>query len=171
MRKLLIFLTFIAIILIGGYYYYLPEVRWHKAAQAAGGYPYQIGLTNVTITQCVTIGTPPVCVGAGSDPIATPLCNTKGPAVCTAYSVASGMPAGGMGNIALFLTTAIGQAGLTPGGQLIAGGISPVLMDSGVLASAGGCAGCGLGKADSSTIDRIAKVANYIIAGFKDKIK
>jgi len=40
-----------------------------------------------------------------------------------------------------------------------------------VVASAGGCAGCGLGKADSSIIDRIAKVANYIIAGFKDKIK
>lgn len=173
MRKLSLFLIFTAIILIGGYFYYLPMVRWHKAAQSAGGYPYQIGLTKAVITKCVTTGTPPTCVGAGvpPDPIATPLCNTKGPGICTAYSVVSGLPAGGMGTNALFLTTSVAKAGLMPGGQLIAGGMTMTEMDSGVLASAGGCYGCGLGKADSNLLDRIASVAVYIIAGIRDKIK
>ena len=160
MRKLFIFLIFIAIVLIGGYYYYLPEVRWQKSAQAAGGYPYPIGLTGVIIIPCVTTGVPPLCTGGT-------LCNTLDALRCTMYSDVSGSPAGGMGRNALFLKTAIGQAGLSSGGQLIAGGMTMTQMDQGVLASAGGCSGCGLGKADSNIIDRIAKIANYIIAGFK----
>lgn len=164
MKKLFLFLTFIALVLVGGYYYYLPEVRWQKSAQAAGGYPYQIGLTSVIVIPCVTTGVPPICTGGT-------LCNTLDVARCTMYSDVSGSPSGGMGSMALFSNMAIAQAGLSSGGQLIAGGMTMTQMDQGVLASAGGCSGCGMGKADSSVMDRIANVATYIIAGFKDKIK
>ncbi|MFH1773186.1 MAG: hypothetical protein ABH818_02440 [Patescibacteria group bacterium] len=145
--------------------YFLPNSinswRWQKAVEAAGGFPYQIGLTKVVIIPCVFTPPPvgPVCVGG------LPLCGTLDPARCVLYSQVSGLPAGGNGNMALFLKTAIAKAGLTPGGQLIAGGMSPVLMDSGVLASAGGCSGC-LGKANfkDKVFDWLDK---YIIAGFK----
>lgn len=132
---ILVILIFILVFWLSFY-----VIKYRNAVQASSGFPYQIGLTDVIITKCVTAGTPPTCVGAGTppDPIATPLCNTKLPAVCTVYSVVSGKPAGGMGSNALFLNTAITATGLTPGGQLIAGGISAVLMDNGVLASTGG---------------------------------
>jgi len=164
MRKLFIFLTLSAVVFIGGYFYYLPEVRWQNGAQAVGGYPYQIGLTNVIIIPCVTTGYPPICEGGT-------LCYTLDVARCTGptgHSDVSGTPSGGMGSNALFLNTAIIQAGLTSGGQLIAGGMSPVLMDSGVLASSGGCSGC---TAKSGTTDKFfawfKKLDKYIIAGFK----
>jgi hypothetical protein len=163
MKKLSLLLLFIAIVLIGGYYYW-SEVRWQKAVQAAGSYPYQIGLTNVVIVKCFTTTPPPKCNGGL-------LCNLKDFATCTTYSEVSGSQAGGMGTKAIFLNTAISQAGLMAGGQLIAGGMMDSQMDQGILASAGGCSGCGLGKADSNLFDRIAGVTSYIIAGFKDKIK
>ena len=141
----------------------LSAWHWRQAAEAAGGLPYQLGLTNVMITPCVI--TAGVCVGAGADQTATAACNTKGPGVCTIYSYVSGAPAGGMGISALFLNSSITQAGLTPGGQLIAGGMSPVLMDQGVLASAGGCFGC---MVKEKTVDKIfAWLDKYIIAGFR----
>lgn len=112
------------------------RLRWRNAVEAASSFPYQIGLTDVIIINCFTTGVPPVCTGGT-------LCNMKDAATCATYSDVSGTPAGGMGSNALFLNTAIAQAGLTAGGQLIAGGMSSVLMDSGVLASSGGCYGCG----------------------------
>lgn len=81
------------------------------------------------------------------------------------------MMSGGSGTMALFSLTQTSMAGYKPGDSIIAGGMMMTQMDSGVLATPGGCSGCGMGKADSSIIDRIAKVANYIIAGFRDKIK
>lgn len=142
--------------------YFLPGMvtswRWQKVAEASAGFPYQIGLTKVVIVPCVTTGTPPICTGGT-------LCNVTDAARCALYSDVQGMMSGGMGNNALFLKTAIIQAGLTPGGQLIAGGMSPVAMDNGVLASAGGCYGCmakaGFGDKIFNWLDR------YIIAGFK----
>jgi len=73
--------------------------------------------------------------------------------------------------MALFSLTQTSMAAYKPGDSIIAGGMTMTEMDNGVLATPGGCAGCGLGKADSSIIDRIADVAVYIIAGFRDKIK
>ncbi|NCQ16194.1 MAG: hypothetical protein AUJ11_00495 [Parcubacteria group bacterium CG1_02_44_65] len=138
----------------------LANWRWRQTAQAVGGLPYQIGLTKVAIIQCITTGNPPICAGG-------PLCATLDVARCTAYSEVNGTPSGGMGANALFLNTAIAQAGLTPGGQLIAGGLSPVLMDQGVLASAGGCYGC---VAKQGLADKIfAWLDKFIIAGFKGK--
>ncbi|MFH0956211.1 MAG: hypothetical protein V1801_03325 [Candidatus Falkowbacteria bacterium] len=140
----------------------LSAWHWRQAASAAGGFPYQIGLTKVTVIQCVTTGNPPICTGGI-------LCATLDAARCMAYSEVSGTPAGGMGNNALFSNAAIAKAGLTSGGQLIAGGMSPVLMDQGVLASAGGCFGC---VAQNGIADKIfAFVDKYIIAGIRDKIK
>ncbi len=136
----------------------LSAWHWRQAAQAAGGLPYQIGLTNAIIVNCVTTGYPPVCTGGL-------LCSTLDAARCTTYSEVSGTPAGGMGTNALFLTAAIAQAGLMPGGQLIAGGMSAVLMDQGVLASAGGCYGC---VAKNNLTDKIFNwLDKYIIAGFR----
>lgn len=136
------------------------EFRWRQAAEAAAGLPYQIGLTNAIIINCFTIGIPPICTGGL-------LCHTLDVGRCTLYSDVSGTPAGGMGFNALFLNMAIGQAGLTPGGQLIAGGMSPVFMDSGVLASAGGCYGC---LAKTGFKDKFFSwLDKYIIAGFEGK--
>jgi hypothetical protein len=138
--------------------------RWNMAAEAVGSMPYQIGLTNVMITNCFITGEPPICTGSI-------LCSTFhiDVARCLNHSDVNGKPAGGMGNEALFLNTAIAKAGLTPGGQLIAGGLSMVAMDQGVLASAGGCFGC---VAKDSAKDRIfAWLDKYIIAGFKQSEK
>jgi len=133
-------------------------LRWQNAVKAASAFPYQIGLTKVAIIKCFTTGTPPICEGGL-------LCYTKDPATCTAYSDVSGAPAGGMGSNALFSNLAMAKAGLTPGGQLISGGMSPVLMDNGVLASAGGCYGC---YAKAGIIDNFLNFFDYIIAGFKE---
>ncbi len=133
------------------------KMEWKIAGQAAGGYPYQIGLTGVVVIPCYTTGTPPVCVGGT-------LCETLDVARCTMYSDVSGTPAGGMGNMALFLKTALMQAGVMPGGQLIAGGMAPTLMDSGVLAGQGGCYGC---VAKETKMEKVKKIFQYFIAGFK----
>ena len=136
------------------------SLKWQQATEAAGSLPYQIGLTNVIVVNCVTIGNPPICTGGT-------LCNTLDVARCVNYADVSGTPAGGRGSNALFLLTAMARAGLTSGGQLIAGGMSPVLMDSGVLASAGGCYGC---VAKDNLRDKfLAWFDKYIIAGFKSK--
>lgn len=167
MKKLFIFLTFVAIVLIGGYYYYLPEVRWQKAAQSAGGYPYQIGLTNTTQTQCSVSCNGGCCIGV---PPLGELCASKDVVSCAMYSEISGTMSGGSGTEALFSNIEqILMAGYKPGDSIIAGGMTMTEMDNGVLAAPGGCAGCGMGKADSNIIDRIANVAVYIIAGFKKK--
>ena len=138
--------------------------RWRQAASAAGGLPYQIGLTNAIIIKCFVrpLPPPPTCMGGS-------WCNLLDVQRCPLYSDVTGMPAGGMGIGALFSNLAILESGLMPGGQLIAGGMSPVLMDSGVLASAGGCYGC-LAKA-SLTDTFFNWLDKYIIAGFRDKIK
>ena len=167
-NKIIIFIV-ILLILLALIFVISPKAlsawRWRQATNAAGGLPYQIGLTQVIITPCIV--TEGVCVGAGADQTATLACNTKGPGVCATYSYVSGLKSGGMGTGALFSAEVILMAGLTPGGQLIAGGLSPVLMDQGVLASAGGCYGC---VAKQGMADKIfAWFDKYIIAGFKSK--
>lgn len=158
-RKKLILIIAVAVFILG--IFFIPkitaEIEWKIAARAAGSLPYQIGLTNAVIIKCFTTGTPPICTGGT-------LCSLKDAGSCTLYSEVSGTPAGGMGQNALFQQTAISMAGLTPGGQLIAGGMSPVLMDNGVLASAGGCYGC-MAKSES-LFGNIASIFKVIIAGF-----
>ena len=132
-------------------------LEWKMAVDAAGSTPYQIGLASVTMIKCFTTGTPPICNGGT-------LCYTKDPATCVNYYDVSGMPAGGMGSNALFSVAQTSQAGLYPGGQLIAGGMSPVLMDSGVLSSAAGCSGC---LAKLGIIENIKEKFKFIIVGFK----
>lgn len=160
-KKIILFLAVAVFILI---IIFIPsimaKVECKMAAKAAGSFPYQIGLTNAVIIKCFTTGTPPVCQGGT-------LCYLKDAGSCTLYSDVSGTSAGGMGQNALFQQTAIAKSGLTPGGQLIAGGMSPVLMDNGVLASAGGCYNC-MAKSES-LFGKVAAVADFIIAGFKDK--
>jgi len=164
MKKLFLFLIFIVIVLAGVYYYCLPQVRWQKAVQAAGGYPYQIGLTNTKQMQCTVSCNGGCCTGGT-------LCTAKVPGVCATYSEISGSMSGGIGTMALFSLTQTSMAGYKSGDPIIAGGMTMTEMDNGVLAAPSGCAGCGLGKADSNLFDRIASVTKYIIAGFKDKIK
>ena len=164
MDKKIILIFSGAIFILGLVIYFLPNItaswRWQKAVEASASLPYQIGLSNAIIIPCfVTPAT--VCAGGT-------LCFVTDPARCLLYSDVSGAPAGGLGSNALFLKTAIIQAGLTPGGQLIAGGMSPVLMDSGVLASAGGCFGC---MSKTKAVDKffawLNKLDKYIIAGFE----
>ncbi len=164
MKKLFLTLLLIVIVLVSGYYFYLPKVRWQKAVQAAGGYAYQLGLTSTKQIFC-TISCNGGCCTGGS------LCTTKAAGICTTYSEISGTMSGGSGTMALFSTTQTSMSGYKPGDSIIAGGMSMTEMDQGVLATPGGCSGCGMGKADSSLLDRIANITNYIIAGFRDKIK
>lgn len=139
--------------------------RWNNVVSAAGNMPYQVGLTNVIIMPCFTVGTPPLCTGGT-------LCNTIDFADCTLYSDVNGKAAGGSGQPPLLLSKpAIRASGLKDGGQLIYGGTtnSMYLSPKAVLASSGGCFGC---MAKSGTIDKIMawleKIDKYIIAGFKN---
>ncbi len=167
-KKKLIWLIGGAIIIIGiivGGEKINNKIEWMitKEVISAGGFPYQIGLLGVSVIPCFTTGVPPVCEGGT-------LCYTKDAATCAAYADVSGTPAGGMGSNALFLKTALTQAGVVSGGQLIAGGMSPVLMDNGVLAGPGGCYNC-LAKLDwkGRLKNKAEYLFKYIIAGIKEK--
>lgn len=160
-----IYILIIFILIIGIFYFISPylskQINWHlaKKAIAEGGYTYQIGLTNVTMLKCVTTVIPPVCEGGM-------YCYLKDVGTCSLYTDVQGKPAGGQGTGGLFSAFALAQAGVMPGGQLIAGGFSPTFMDQGVLAGAGGCYNCLTAK--SNKIDRFLAWANkYIIAGFR----
>lgn len=167
-NKKKIILISVFIILISAYFF-IPRLTAYlgrqAAAEAAGGFPYQIGLTNAIIIPCFTTGIPPLCMGGM-------LCNLKDVATCTNYSDVSGTPAGGMGSNALFMKTAILQAGLAAGGQLIAGGMSMALMDSGVLASSGGCSGCTAKQGKTGGVYAFfERLNNFIIAGKRESEK
>ena len=160
----------ILIFLITASYFLIPQIsnyfKWKKAIEASGGFPYQIGLTNAIIIQCA-LSCNGACCSGGTLCYLKPVSNPSDPQdICINNSDVSGTPAGGMGSNAVFLNTAIGQAGLTSGGQLIAGGMGPTLMNNGVLASVGGCYGC-YAKIEKLK-DKIGNWFDYIIAGFKD---
>lgn len=141
-KKITIYLA-AGFVLMPAVYFFTPQtvdfIKWQLTKKeikaAAASYPYQIGLTGIALIKCFTTGSPPVCSGGK-------LCATKDPATCASYVEVSGSPAGGMGSMALLSATAVSQAGLTQGGQMIAGGTSEVFMDSGVVAGPGGCYGC-----------------------------
>ncbi|MFH1661489.1 MAG: hypothetical protein ABIA02_00085 [Candidatus Falkowbacteria bacterium] len=159
-KRIILISSFILVISLISFIKFADYYNWNKAVEAAGGFPYQIGLTNVTIFPCFTTGTPPVCT---CGILCMGNCSIKDVGTCSLYSEVSGTHAGGEGSsptdAPLFLKTSIIQTGLSVGGQLIAGGMSPVLMDSGVLASAGGCSGC-VGRIDTS--DKIKNFFNKI---------
>jgi hypothetical protein len=151
-KKRVIWLIILVLIFILAIWLSFYVIRYRNVVQASATFPYQIGLTDVVIIPCFTTGIPPVCTGGT-------LCHFKDAATCSLYSDVSGAPAGGMGSEALFLKTAITATGLTSGGQLIAGGTSPVLMDNGVLASTGGVF--------YATAKKINSVIDFAIAIFK----
>lgn len=165
-KKTKLFISSILIIIVIACLFLAPAFfSYRSTVKAISTLPYQIGLKNSLITKCVWQVYPPLCIAYGTDPIpaATAACNVKGQAVCNTYSYVSGVPAGGMGNGALFLTTVIGRIGLPVGGDLIAGGMSPVAMDGGVAASYGGTA-YGVAKKVNDTINK------FIIAVKGNKI-
>jgi hypothetical protein len=134
------------------------NIHLGKSAISSSMFPYEIGLTEVVIIQCYTTGSPPICEGGT-------LCYTKDAAECSLYEDVSGTQAGGKGNMALFLVAGAGQAGLSDGGQLIAAGMEMTMMDSGPLASTGGCYNC---TARLNKLDKLlAWVDKYIIAGIR----
>jgi coenzyme F420-reducing hydrogenase gamma subunit len=159
-RKKILATLSVLVIVFG--YFLVPQlseyIRYKKAAKAASSFPTILGLTKVVMVPCVvTLG---VCVGGTT-------CNTKPPGACTAYTEVTGVPAGETGNLGLFLTTSLGTAGVTPGGSLIAGGISPVLMDSGVVAGFGGCFGQGC-ITKRNIFDKAEELVDkYFVAIFK----
>jgi hypothetical protein len=123
---------------------------YRRAAAAAGGFPFQVGLTNTIITPCVLT---PVgeCVGH-------PLCASV-PGACAAYSGVSGTPAGGMGSEVLLRNDVIAQIGLAPGASYIGGGTSPLFMH----------ASASIGGASYAFFEKINTAIDFIIAGFVDK--
>lgn len=144
--------------------------RWSQAVSAAGAMPYQIGLTNTQMVKCTVSCNGGCCIGSG---IRGELCSAKAPGICASYSEISGTMAGGSGDSALFSNiTQIPMSGYKPGDSIIAGGMTMTEMDSGVLASPGGCAGC---TAKAGMVERIfsliEKFDKYIIAGMKGSKK
>lgn len=155
----------VAVLVVGFLFYGGLQVNdyleWQstKDAVAAGGYPYQIGLTGVTVIPCTVSCNGSCCMGGS-------LCSVKDPATCTMYSYVQGTPAGGSGNQALFLKTALSQAGVSAGSQLIAGGMGPTMMDSGVLGGPTGCYNCMAKK--ENFWEKTKRAVDYMIAAVKE---
>jgi hypothetical protein len=150
MAKKTVFVIFIIPLLYIFLNITVMDLYWHEARAAVSAIPFQLGLKYAVILPCFTTGKPPTCEGG-------PFCFMKDAGSCSLYSDVSGTMAGGMGSEALFLKTAIAQAGAVSGADIIAGGMERLFMDNGILASRGGCAGCtGLTK-----VDRLAKLAGY----------
>lgn len=111
-----------------------------KKAIAVSAYPVQIGLTGVTLINCQVSCYGGCCVGGA-------LCSSLTVADCPKTAQASGAPAGGTGNMALFSLEDLSIAGVRNGGQLMAGMTSITLPKANVcLAGEAGCVGtcCGL---------------------------
>jgi hypothetical protein len=138
------------------------QIAWRQATKAAYG-SYQVGIINATVTQCELSCCSPAgcrCCTGGT------LCSTiTTEAECILHSDINGTKAGGKGNNILESNINIAAAGLSSGGQLIAAGMGPTLMDSGVIISRGGCSGC---TAKADVWDKIGGVYDYIIASFKE---
>ena len=137
-------------------------IEWKMTEKIIAGsaYPVEAGIIGVNLIPCFTTGDPPICEGGT-------LCYTKDAGTCLNYTDVAGMGAysSGAGVTNLLLSKpAIGAAGLSPGGQLIAGCMSPILCDNGPLASAGGCYNC---IAKTSFKDRMMEKIKFVIAGFK----
>jgi hypothetical protein len=131
-----------------------------KVIASTGGFPYEIGLTNVTVSYCK----PSCCSAAGCTCCyGGSLCSADTPPKCPRATV-SGVPAGGDGSSALILKTSLTQAGVSSGGQMIAGGISSTLMDGGVVAGNSGCSGCSAGIDDKDLWERSKLAFKYIIS-------
>ncbi|MEA3449915.1 MAG: hypothetical protein U9Q85_02960 [Patescibacteria group bacterium] len=138
---------------------------------AGSAFPVEMGNINSTVAQCV-----PSCY----DPIASccaPPCSEVVPsrgdyeATCPLYSFVSGQSTGGTGgNTAIFSNIAMGQAGLTSGGQFIYGGTTNNMSlgeQNAVLASVDGCYNC-YAKNKSNWKQKFAVVADMFMAMFKD---
>lgn len=172
-RKILIISILILSVAV---YIFMPKVnsyfRWGRAAKAFGVTPYQIGLVEVEIVNCVTV--PPIPPPVPQCTPTTTLCGFLPPgSMCDSHAYIIGIPSGGMGVDALFLISNITLAGVTQGGQLMAGGMGPATMDSGILAGAGGCAGTGCAFIETGPIERFKnwfanKLSDFIIAGNRD---
>lgn len=184
-KKILI-ISSIVIILVCIYFIpgFILAERWNiisKEVKAIGGEcSYQIGLTKTTISQCMPscyVGTAPAACCApspGATGAGAALCPTIVPkngsyeTTCPLYSGVSGMPAGGMGNSALFTNIAIAESGLTPSSQLIACGLTMTNMDQGILASVGGCSGCSF--ANLNVKDKFVMwLSDFFIAGKREQ--
>ncbi len=142
--------------------------RWNNFAGAAGGMPFQVGLTNVIVTPCTTSGY--TCTGGT-------LCNLVDSADCSLYEDVNGSSAGGTGQPPLLLSIiAASQTGLSSGGQLIYGGTtnSMYISPDASLASVGGCYGsaCAVGPGITNKIYAwLEKLDKFIIAGFRKSQK
>lgn len=164
MKKKIAIILSVILFLAGIWAIYAKNHRnshWSQAAEAAGGFPYQIGLTKISVLPCVPNPFPPICTGG-------PLCFTLDVGRCSMYQNVVGTPAGGSGMMALFTTASLTQAGVNPGGSLIAAGMGPTQMDNGILAGQAGCVGCTMAEAkkeDQGWLDK------YIIAIFKQNEK
>lgn len=94
----------------------------NKKAVASSGLPYQVGLTNVVLVPCVWVVASGVCTGGT-------LCPMVDPAQCNLTTDIAGTPAGGMGSEITLSTVAVSMIGVVPGGQIIAGGIGPTMIN------------------------------------------
>ncbi len=166
MKKISIFLSItLVIMLIAVYFVLWPKARFELAVEASGGFPFQIGLTGATVTNCQISCCTPVC----SCCTGGTLCTNKTVAQCAMYADVTGTPAGGSGANALFTIMNLGIAGVSSGGSLIAGGSTMTEMDSGVLAGTGGCTGVACTAInDKNIFEKYYEIVKYAITKIKD---
>lgn len=167
MKKItLVFLGTFILTIVGVYFIFWPKARFNLVAEATGGFPYQIGLTGVTVNQCQ----PSCCSPAGCRCcVGGTLCSTiLTEPQCIIHSEVAGTPSGGMGNIGLFLNNNLAIAGVVNGQQLIAGGMSAPLMDSGVLVGNSGCVGVACTAInDKNIFEKYYEIIKYGIASIR----
>jgi len=132
-------------------------------------YPTELGLINVTVMGCqpsCCTGSICTCCSNGS------LCLSDTAPLCPRATV-TGIPTGGDGDKGLFLKTSLAAAGISQGGQLIAGGMGITMMDSGTLAGNGGCvgSGCSAINIESKNLwDKSRLAIKYLVSRLKNKL-
>lgn len=162
-RKIGLTITLISLITLG--YFAFGVVRFRQVRAAAGKYPYQPGIMNAVVNQCLWPTAPcPVNCCYTTDGIGTAACVTKTTvAQCAMYSYINGQFVGQEKvNGPLLLNTTIAAIGLSPGGQYIGGGMMNTQMDSGVSGSVGGVMGVAV-----NLTDRIEAKVKSIAAAIK----
>ena len=132
-----------------------------NTVKASGGCPTELGIMNVVLIPCAPSGGGCQGLGAVLCPRAT---------ACATTQEVKGAMAGGSGNMALFSNIMIGQAGVSPGGSLLACVSSPTMTDGGTLAGVGGCTGPGCAMIKKDPIERtIDWFKDIFIAGSREQ--
>jgi len=153
--KRIFLIMFVSFLLLVTGFFALDKYNWYMAVKSVNSSigTYQVGRQGAVITDCQTS----CCSITGCRCcIASMNCQTiMTEAQCLMHSDVSGSQSGGMPGDILFQKSVIKEAGLSNGDEFIAAGMSPTMMQGGVLATKNGCSGC------TARIDFVDKVKQW----------